>query len=159
MPSKLTFFIEFAYLKYEWEGNFTWTLNRLKELFTYKKLISKVMVIDQELALMNVVEVVFLITNYILCTFLVMKNVGVKCKLLVEENKQDSIIGLWSKIAYSKLEIEYEWHLQHFELVCNDIVSLLIIIRKHGCLPIRKILLLHRPICNDTHLRNTSTNR
>lgn len=56
---KLIFYVEFAYLKHEREVNFTRTLEKLKELFTSKKLFPKVMVTDRELSLINSIEVIF----------------------------------------------------------------------------------------------------
>lgn len=59
MSTKLTFSVDFVNLKHERETNFTWALEKLKELFTSEKLLLKVMVTDQKLAMMNVIEVCF----------------------------------------------------------------------------------------------------
>ncbi|XP_050908484.1 uncharacterized protein LOC127122139 [Lathyrus oleraceus] len=69
MSTKLTFSVGFTYLEYEREENFKWVLEKLKELFSYEKLLSNVMVTDQELALMNAIEVVFPNSTYMLCLF------------------------------------------------------------------------------------------
>ncbi|XP_058784314.1 uncharacterized protein LOC131659092 [Vicia villosa] len=54
--TKLTFSVAYAYLEYEREENFTWALEKLKELFTSEKFLPKVVVTDRELALMNAME-------------------------------------------------------------------------------------------------------
>lgn len=51
--TKLIFLIVFVYSEYKREENFTWALEKLKELFTSEKLFSKVMVTDRELAMIN----------------------------------------------------------------------------------------------------------
>ncbi|XP_050877676.1 uncharacterized protein LOC127081465 [Lathyrus oleraceus] len=56
---KLTFSVGFAYLKHERGENFKWAMEKLKELFSYEKMPLKVVVTDQELALMNAIKVVF----------------------------------------------------------------------------------------------------
>lgn len=61
---------------------------------------------------------------HLLCVFHVAKNVGAKCKALFKENRQEYVMELWNKIMYSKRVVEYEQHLQHFELICIDIISL-----------------------------------
>ncbi|XP_058783597.1 uncharacterized protein LOC131658306 [Vicia villosa] len=57
---RLTFSAGFAYMKYEREENIIWALEKLKELFSFEKFLLKVLVLDRELTLMNVVKVVFL---------------------------------------------------------------------------------------------------
>jgi hypothetical protein len=67
--TKLTFSIAFAYLEHEREENFTWALERLQDLFYSEKLIPNVIVTDRELALMHVIETVYLNASHMLCTF------------------------------------------------------------------------------------------
>ncbi|XP_058725673.1 uncharacterized protein LOC131596966 [Vicia villosa] len=57
--TKLTFLVVFANLEHEREENFTWALEKLKELFSLEKLLPKVVVTDREFALMNAMESVF----------------------------------------------------------------------------------------------------
>lgn len=80
-PTKLTFLVVFAYLEHEKEENFPWSLEKLKELFTSDKLLPKVVVIYWELVLINVIEIVFSSSIYLLCVFYIGKNVSMKCKV------------------------------------------------------------------------------
>ena len=47
--TKLTFSVVFSYMEHEREENFTWVLEKLKELSAFEKLLSKVLVTDLEL--------------------------------------------------------------------------------------------------------------
>lgn len=65
--TKLTFSVEFTYLEHERVENFTWALEKLKELFASEKFLSKVVVM--ELALVNAMEVMFPSSIHLLCVF------------------------------------------------------------------------------------------
>lgn len=117
LSTKLTFSIRFAYLEHEREENSTWALEKFKELSTSEKLLSKVMVTNRKLDLMNVIEIVFHphSTSYVYSMF--QKNVGLKWKEYVEANRQEHVMNLWNKVMYLNMVFEFEQHLQHFEVV------------------------------------------
>lgn len=77
--TKLTFSVGFAYLEHEREENFKWALEKLKELFSFEKLPYNVVMTDRELAFMNAIEVVFLNSSRLLCSFHLSKNISMKC--------------------------------------------------------------------------------
>lgn len=64
-------------------------MEKLKEMFTSKKLFPKVMVTNQEF-------------------FHVAKIVGAKYEEFVEVNKQVHVMKLWNNVMYSNRKIEYE---------------------------------------------------
>ncbi|XP_058755819.1 uncharacterized protein LOC131629037 [Vicia villosa] len=89
--TKLTFSVVFAYLEHEREENFTWALEKLKELFTWDKFLPDVV------------------------------NVSMKCNDYVKSERQEHVMDQWNNIMYSNIEDEYDVHLKHFESVCGDI--------------------------------------
>ncbi|XP_058746622.1 protein FAR1-RELATED SEQUENCE 5-like [Vicia villosa] len=82
--TKLTFSVAFAFLEHEREENFTWALERLKELFYSEKVLQDVMVTDRELALMNVIDSMYPNASHLLCAFHISKIVSMKCKEYVK---------------------------------------------------------------------------
>ncbi|XP_047147469.1 uncharacterized protein LOC124819909 [Vigna umbellata] len=79
----LTFSATFAFLSTERQSNFTWALEKLKGLFLTSEGGPKVIVTDQDLALMNAIANVFPKSYKMLCRFHILKNVKAKCKMLV----------------------------------------------------------------------------
>lgn len=63
---ELTFFVAFVYLQHEREDNFVWALGVLHSVMDDSAL-PNVIVIDMELALMNVISRVFLNATHSLC--------------------------------------------------------------------------------------------
>lgn len=112
--TELTFFARFAYKEHEKEVNFKYTIEKWMDLFTSKKLIPKIMDSDWELDLMNVIDVVFPTSVHLWYTLYVMKNVGGKLKLHVNENIQDLVTGMCNQIMYSKRVVGYEQNLPNF---------------------------------------------
>jgi len=64
------------------EANFTWALERLKWLLLRADVFLEVTVCDRYLALMNVINIIFLEASNLLCQFHINKNVKTKCKML-----------------------------------------------------------------------------
>ncbi|XP_058733588.1 uncharacterized protein LOC131605222 [Vicia villosa] len=120
---KLTFSVTFAYLEHEREDNFTWMLEKLKELFTSDKFLLDVVVKDREIALMNAIYSVFPKATHLLCMFHISKNVSMKCKEYVKLERQEHVKDQWNNIMYSNTEDEYDVHLKHFQSVCGDILA------------------------------------
>ena len=81
--TRLTFSIAFAFLSSEKQNNFTWALERLRGLFMTSEGGPQVIVTDRDLALMNVVGIVFPECYQLLCRFHIQKHVQAKCKMLV----------------------------------------------------------------------------
>jgi len=75
----MTYFVAFVFLSFEKEDNFTWALEMSVGLLTSKLNMPKVVVTDKDNALMNVIAIVLLKTNHILCYFHIEKNVKAKC--------------------------------------------------------------------------------
>ena len=82
-PTRITFFVAFAYLEREQLNNVVWALQRFQGLFLRRDALPRVIVTDRDLALMNAVKVVFLEATNLLCWFHIDKNVKAKCKILV----------------------------------------------------------------------------
>lgn len=78
---------------------------------------------DHELALINVMKVVFSSIFHLLCVFHIAKNVNSKCKEYIEANRKEHIMDLWNKVMHSNNVFEFENYLHHFEVVCADIPS------------------------------------
>jgi DNA-directed RNA polymerase subunit L len=77
--TNMTYFVGFAFLFFEQEDNFTWTLEMLVGLLSSKLNMPKMVVTDRDNALMNVVAKVLPETNAILCYFHIGKNIRAKC--------------------------------------------------------------------------------
>jgi len=76
--TKMTYSVAFAFLSFEQEDSFTWTLEMLVGLLTSKLNMPKVVVTDRDNTLMNAVAKVLPETNHILCYFHIGKNVKAK---------------------------------------------------------------------------------
>ncbi|KAL5172570.1 hypothetical protein HKD37_16G045296 [Glycine soja] len=74
-PTRITFFVAFAYLEREQLNNVVWALQRFQGLFLRRDALPRVIVTDRDLALMNAVKVVFLEATNLLCWFHIDKNV------------------------------------------------------------------------------------
>ncbi|XP_058774421.1 protein FAR1-RELATED SEQUENCE 5-like [Vicia villosa] len=83
-PTNLTFSVAFAHLEHERKENFTWALEKLKNLFSSKILPLKVVVTNGELALMNAMEYVFPYATHMLRSFRISKNVSIKYREYVK---------------------------------------------------------------------------
>ena len=81
--TELTFSVAFAYLDSEQKDNFTWALQKLKQLIYQEESIPAVIVTDRDVAMLNAVHNVFPSSCNLLCHFHITKNVNAKCKLLV----------------------------------------------------------------------------
>ncbi|XP_039683841.1 protein FAR1-RELATED SEQUENCE 4-like [Medicago truncatula] len=73
--TKLTYSIALAFLSFERENNFIWTLAMFVGLLTSKNNMPKVIVTDRDLALMKVVAKVLPKTDHVFCYFHIRKNV------------------------------------------------------------------------------------
>ena len=77
--TKMTHSVDFAFLHFELEDNFTWALTMVKGLMSLKDNMPRVIVTDRDGALMNVVGTIVPETYTMLCFFHIGKNVRAKC--------------------------------------------------------------------------------
>ena len=90
-PTGMTFYAGFAYLEGEHVNNVVWALKHFRGLFLRRDALPGVIVIDRDLALMNVVKTVFPECTNLLCRFLIDKNVKEKCKSLIGKKMHGSM--------------------------------------------------------------------
>jgi len=77
--TKITYSVVFAFLSFERENNFIWTLEMLVGLLTSKCNMPKVIATDRDPTLMKVVAEVLPKTYHVLCYFHIEKNVKSRC--------------------------------------------------------------------------------
>jgi len=77
--TKMTYLVAFAFLSFERENNFIWTLEMLVGLLTSKRNMPKVIITDKDPALMKAVAKVLPKTDHVLCYFHIEKNVKSRC--------------------------------------------------------------------------------
>jgi len=97
---RLMFSVAFMLLTSEWQHNFVWALERLKGCFFRVDSYPKIMVIDRYIALMNVINVVFLEVSNLLCYLQIDKNVKSKCKMIVHPRETcDQVMKSWEMLS------------------------------------------------------------
>ena len=64
--TELTFHVAFVFMNHEYEDNYTWAMERLKNVMG-SNIFSGVIVTDRKLALMNAIHKVFPTTTTLLC--------------------------------------------------------------------------------------------
>ncbi|XP_006598422.1 protein FAR1-RELATED SEQUENCE 4-like [Glycine max] len=119
-PTGMTFSAGFAYLEGERVNNLVWALERFQGLFLRNDRFHVVIVTDTDLALMNVVKVVFPECTNLLCRFHIDKNVKAKCKSLIgQKNAWDYIMDSWGNLVDCPSEQEFPELLQRFQVACS----------------------------------------
>ncbi|XP_017416390.1 uncharacterized protein LOC108327167 [Vigna angularis] len=99
MTKRITFSAAFAFLSTQRQSNFTWALEKLKGLFLTSEGGPKVIVTDQDLALMNVIANVFPESYQMLCRFHILKNVKAECKMLVHSTEVSEVLmDAWENV-------------------------------------------------------------
>jgi len=117
----LTFSAAFAFLFSEKQNNFIWALERLRGLFMTSEGGPQVVVTDRDLALMNVVGIVFPEYYHLLCHFHIQKNVQTKCKMLVNYvDAWDVVLQAWENVMDCEDELKFNDCVNHLELVCQS---------------------------------------
>ena len=110
--TNLTFSVAFVYLEAERVDNYTWAIEKLQSLMFADRL-PNVIVTDRELALMNVVRLVFPTTTNLLCRWHISKNVLGNCKKFFErKDKWEAFMLAWSVLVFSSKEDDYERNLR-----------------------------------------------
>jgi len=96
----MTFSAAFAYLEGERPNNVVWALQRFRGLFLGRDALSGVIVIDRDLALMNMVKTIFLESMNLLCRFHIDKNVKERCKTIVgQRNAWDYVMEAYGSLV------------------------------------------------------------
>ncbi|XP_060969857.1 uncharacterized protein LOC133037065 [Cannabis sativa] len=102
--TEYTFSIAFVFLESEQEDNYTWALDRLKNMMDIDFL-PNVVVTDRELALINAIEKVFPVAKHLLCRYHISNNVLTKCrKILESKEKWDNFLSDWNRFTLSSSE-------------------------------------------------------
>lgn len=129
---KMMFSIAFSYMMFEKEDKVTWTLKRCRDQLHSKDTSSKVVVIDQKNALMNVVDTVFQEASSMLCEYHIRRNVRAKCKtycnvkdLKCKDRKEiksgevgKTVMISWEGIGNSDIDQAYIDNCNRFKVVC-----------------------------------------
>ena len=119
--TELTFSVAFAYMESDEVDNFTWALQKLRELIVKDNEMPPVIITVRDIALMDAVQVVFPSSSNLLCRFHISKNVKAKCKLIVHpKEKYDLVMDAWDSVMNSPNEGEYMQRLTLLEKVCSD---------------------------------------
>jgi len=77
--TEMTYSVAFAFISFERENNFIWTLEMLVGFLTSKRNMPKVIVTDRDPALMKAIAEVLPKTDHVLCYFHIEKNVKSRC--------------------------------------------------------------------------------
>ncbi|KAH1264608.1 Protein FAR1-RELATED SEQUENCE 5 [Glycine max] len=158
-PTEMTFSAGFAYLEGERVNNLVWALKRFQGLFLRNDRLPVVIVTDRDLALMNVVKVVFPECKNLLCRFHIDKNVKAKCKSLIgQKNAWDYVMDSWGNLVDCPLEQDFPEHLQRFQVACSPWPMFIDYICETWIVPHKEKFIL--AWTNKVmHLGNTTTNR
>ncbi|KAL5146828.1 Protein FAR1-RELATED SEQUENCE 5 [Glycine soja] len=154
-PTGMTFSAGFAYLEGERVNNLVWALERFRGLFLRNDRLPVVIVTDRDLALMNVVKVVFPECKNLLCRFHIDKNVKEKCKSL---NAWDYVMDSWGNLVDCPSEQEFPEHLQRFQVACSSWPMFIDYVCETWIVPHKEKFILAW-MNKVMHLGNTTTNR
>ena len=114
----INFYIVFAFLKSEEKKDFVWMLEMLKTLYKHLEFSnSNIIVIDRDLALMNVIEKMFASIVVLLCIWHINMNVLKHCKSVfnTEENWK-TFYKIWREIVQTSNENNYQIIWKAFKL-------------------------------------------
>jgi len=119
--TRLTFSAAFAFSCSEKQNNFTWALERLTGLFMTSEGGPQVVVTDRDLAIMNVVGIVFPECYHLLCCFHIQKNVQAKCKMLINSvYAWDVVLQAWENVMDYEDEFKFNDCVNRLQLVCHS---------------------------------------
>ena len=115
--TELTFPVVFVFMNHEYEDNYTWAMERLKNVMG-SNIFPEVIVTDRELALMNTIHKLFPTMTTLLCRWHISKNMFAKCKTFFDRNEiwEKFMVG-WNLLVFASTEIEYE------RLLCDLMVK------------------------------------
>ncbi|KAK3204894.1 hypothetical protein Dsin_018940 [Dipteronia sinensis] len=105
--TELIFSVAFMFLENERVDNYTWVLEKLKTVMD-ENMLPSVILIDKEIALMNVIQNVFPNASNLLYRWHISRNVPAYCKKLFETNeKWETVICSWNVLVLSSTKQEY----------------------------------------------------
>ncbi|KAH1242526.1 Protein FAR1-RELATED SEQUENCE 5 [Glycine max] len=158
-PTGMTFSAGFAYLEDERVNNLVWALEWFQDLFLRNDRLPVVIVTDRDLALMNVVKVVFPECTNLLCKFHIDKNVKAKCKTPIgQKNAWDYVMDSWGNLVDCPSEQEFPEHLQRFQVVYSPWPMFIDYVCETWIVP-HKEKFITAWMNKVMHLGNTTTNR
>lgn len=99
-----TFSGGFIFMREETQSDYKWAMEKFKEHVQVKP---TVVVTDRELALINAVEEVFLVTKHLLSLWHIKKNILAKCKSNFSDEDWEIFLGDINKIFSSKSEEKF----------------------------------------------------
>ncbi|XP_052171683.1 PKS-NRPS hybrid synthetase cheA-like [Diospyros lotus] len=106
--TELTFPVAFVFMNHEYEDNYTWAMERLKNVMG-SNACPGVIVTDRELALMNAIYKVFPSTTTLLCRWHISKNILAKCKKFFDRKETwEKFMLQWNLLVFASTEIEYQ---------------------------------------------------
>jgi len=167
-----TFSIAFAYMMSEKQDNVYWALEMCLEMLHSKDLYPKVVVTDQENALINDVEKVFPKATTLLCSYHIGQNVRAKCKLdckvkdLKGKNGQaiklalvvKTVMVVWLDIVDSETEEAYIDNWIRFKVVCAKFPKFLDYVEKAILDPVKEKFVRFW-VDKNLHMGSNTTNR
>ena len=114
----MTFSTAFAYLEGKHLNNVVWTLEQFWGIFLKHDALPGVIITDRDLALMNVVNTIFLESANLLCQFHIDKNVKAKCKTLIgQKNAWDYVMKAWESLVDCPSDQQFDECHMKFEIV------------------------------------------
>ena len=133
--------------------------NDFEAFFLRNDRLPVVIVTDRDLALMNVVKVVFPECTNLLCRFHIDKNVKAKCKSLIgQKNAWDYVMDNWGNLVDCPSEQEFPEHLQRFQVACSPWPMFVDYVCETWIVP-HKEKFITAWTNKVMHLGNTTTNR
>ena len=98
-PFNTTFSICFVFLKKETEADYVWAIEQVCKLFSDGNL-PETIVINRELALMNVLQLLLPNSTNLLCAWHINKNVTAKCKSSFENGQDwELFFSMWVQVS------------------------------------------------------------
>ncbi|KAK8930849.1 hypothetical protein KSP39_PZI016804 [Platanthera zijinensis] len=100
-----TFYSAFAFISNETQSSYVWALDCFRSFFNEHSL-PQVIVTDREIALMNVVAVLFPKAKNILCKVHISRNILAKCKKISKVVRNGKIFCLYGNILWMRTHIK-----------------------------------------------------
>jgi transposase-like protein len=102
------FYVAFCFLAKEEEDDYVWVMKQLEGLYT-TGLVTSVMLMDRELALMKAIHQVFPKTQRLLCIWHIEKNVLVRAsKAFGKKEEVQAFMKAWMEVVSSGSEAIFE---------------------------------------------------
>jgi transposase-like protein len=153
------FYVAFCFLAKEEEDDYVWAMEQLKELYT-TGLVTGVMLMDRELALMKAIYQVFPKTQYLLYIWHIEKNVLI-CASKAFEKKEEvqAFMKAWTEVVSSGSEAIFEKRWQTLQDTFDSQAYKLVQYLKEMWLDLWKRLIVQAYTDQYLHLGNRVTSR